>query len=251
MKKKKTKLSQSFQRWLIVLVAIAFLATTAFLWLIQTRLSENNAIDLLALNLSDVREDIIDASDANLIKLAWSVAADLNPMEDITGDTLQELTAKYDVTEINVIDPRGVIVATTHPAFLDYYMGSGTQSAKFMGLLSGETELGASWDSATDLPVSVLEMGYVFESALWTSAGFPLYPPRGLYVGDSMDGVIEAYAGGERIPLLMTDESTPADEAIIYTIPVGGAENEYAELTYTGYAGGIKTVLLMHIVDGE
>ena len=40
---KKTKLSQSFQRWLIVLVAIAFLATTAFLWLIQTRLSENNA----------------------------------------------------------------------------------------------------------------------------------------------------------------------------------------------------------------
>ena len=104
MKKKKTKLSQSFQRWLIVLVAIAFLATTAFLWLIQTRLSENNAIDLLALNLSDVREDIIDASDANLLKLAWSVAADLNPMEDITGDMLQELTAKYADFDFGILD---------------------------------------------------------------------------------------------------------------------------------------------------
>ena len=51
--KKKKKLSQSFQRRLIVLVAIAFLATTAFLWLIQTRLSENNAINLLRLNLAD------------------------------------------------------------------------------------------------------------------------------------------------------------------------------------------------------
>ena len=173
MKKKKTKLSQSFQRWLIVLVAIAFLATTAFLWLIQTRLSENNAIDLLALNLSDVREDIIDASDANLLKLAWSVAADLNPMEDITGDTLQELTAKYDVTEINVIDPRGVIVATTHPAFLDYYMGSGTQSAEFMGLLSGETEYVQSYQPTSDDPnISRKYGGVVLERGGFVQVGY-------------------------------------------------------------------------------
>ena len=173
MKKKKTKLSQSFQRWLIVLVAIAFLATTAFLWLIQTRLSENNAIDLLALNLSDVREDIIDASDANLLKLAWSVAADLNSMEDITGDTLQELTAKYDVTEINVIDPRGVIVATTHPAFLDYYMGSGTQSAEFMGLLSGETEYVQSYQPTSDDPnISRKYGGVVLERGGFVQVGY-------------------------------------------------------------------------------
>ena len=173
MKKKKTKLSQSFQRWLIVLVAIAFLATTAFLWLIQTRLSENNAIDLLALNLSDVREDIIDASDANLLKLAWSVAADLNPMEDITDDTLQELTAKYDVTEINVIDPRGVIVATTHPAFLDYYMGSGTQSAEFMGLLSGETEYVQSYQPTSDDPnISRKYGGVVLERGGFVQVGY-------------------------------------------------------------------------------
>ena len=78
MSNKKTKISHAFQRWLVILVAIAFLATTAFLWLIQTRLSENNAISLLKLNLSDVREDIIDASDENLLKLTHSIAADIN-----------------------------------------------------------------------------------------------------------------------------------------------------------------------------
>jgi len=152
MKKKKTKLSQSFQRWLIVLVAIAFLATTAFLWLIQTRLSENNAIDLLALNLSDVREDIIDASDNNLLKLTRNVAQKLNASESIDDLLLNDLMVKYDVTEINVIDERGIIVATTYPDFLNYDMRSGAQSAEFMVLLSGQTEYVQSYQ-----PVSFSE----------------------------------------------------------------------------------------------
>ena len=140
MKNKKTKLSQSFQRWLIVLVVFAFLATTVFLWMIQTRLSENNAISLLELNLSDVHEDIMDASDGNLLKLTRSVARELNARDVIDATLLKELMAKYDVTEINVIDPNGLIVATTYPAFMHYDMRSGSQSAEFMTLLSGASE---------------------------------------------------------------------------------------------------------------
>jgi len=150
--KKKPKLSQSFQRWLIVLVALAFLATTAFLWLIQTRLSENSAIDLLMLNLSDVREDIIDASDENLLKLTRSVAGDLNAMESVVSDDLLVLTAAYDVTEINVIDENGIIIATTHPAFLGYNMADGAQSGEFMVLLSGESEYVQGYQPTSDDP---------------------------------------------------------------------------------------------------
>ena len=154
MKNKKTRISQAFQRWLILLVAIAFLATTAFLWLIQTRLSENNAICLLELNLSDVREDIIDASDANLLKLTRSVAQELNAQENIDDALLNELMVKYDVTEINVIDENGFIVATTYPDFLNYDMRSGAQSAEFMVLLSGKSEYVQSYQ-----PVSFTESG--------------------------------------------------------------------------------------------
>ncbi len=145
MKNKKTRLSYSFQRWLLVLVAIALLATTAFLWLIQTRLSENNAISLLALNLSDVREDISDASDTNLLKLTRSVAQELNAVETIDTALLQALTQKYDVTEINIIDENGVITATTYPDFLHFDMRSGAQSAAFMVLLEGEAEFVQSY----------------------------------------------------------------------------------------------------------
>jgi len=152
MKTKKTRLSQSFQRWLIVLVAVAFLATTVFLWLIQTRLSENNAVNLLRLNLSDVREDINDASDENLLRLGRRVAMDLNFMGTITNNVLSGLTGRYDVTEINVINADGIIIATTHPDFLNYDMRSGEQSAEFMCLLSGATEYVQSYQPTSHDP---------------------------------------------------------------------------------------------------
>jgi len=173
MKNKKTKLSQSFQRWLIVLVAIAFLATTAFLWLIQTRLSENNAVSLLRLNLSDVQEDIIDASDDNLLKLAGSVAADINAAESVTDDLLNELTMRYDVTEINVIDAGGFIVATTYPEFIGYDMRSGRQSAEFMVLLESQTEYVQRYQPVSyDASISRKYGGVVLEKGGFVQVGY-------------------------------------------------------------------------------
>ena len=173
MKSKKTKLSQSFQRWLIVLVSIAFFATTAFLWLIQTRLSENNAVNLLTLNLSDVRQDIIDASDSNLLKLTGSIAANINGMERVTDDMLHGLTIKYDVTEINVIDDRGFIVATTFPEFGGYDMRSGHQSAEFMVLLKGETEYVQRYQPVSyDASISRKYGGVVLEKGGFVQVGY-------------------------------------------------------------------------------
>ena len=71
------KISQSFQRWLLIVVVLAFLVTTASLWFIQTGLSRQSAVDLLELNIKDVRQDILDASDKNLLELTRKVAAEL------------------------------------------------------------------------------------------------------------------------------------------------------------------------------
>ena len=173
MKNKKTRISQAFQRGLLVLVTIAFLATTVFLWLIQTRLSENNAINLLELNLSDVKEDIIDASDANLLKLAHSVAADINAMERVDSSSLPALVSKYDVTEINVINAEGIITATTYPAFLDYDMRSGEQSAEFMVLLDGEKEYVQSYRPVSyDARISRKYGGVVLENGGFVQVGY-------------------------------------------------------------------------------
>ena len=138
MKSKKPSISQDFQRGLLVLVVVAFLATTAFLWLFQTRLAVGNAVSLLELNIADVHQDITDASDENLLNLTSQIAEDLNGTEEITNDLLFSMVESYEVTEINYVNQEGIIKATTFPEFMDYNMASGTQSAEFMVLLSGE-----------------------------------------------------------------------------------------------------------------
>ncbi len=140
MKTKKQRIAGSFQRWLFLLVVVAFLTTTAFLWISQTELAENNAINILSLNISDVNEDINDASDENLLSLAYAVAEELNKAETITNELLYAEAEKYDVTEVNYIDPNGIIRATTYPDFMDYDMASGEQSAAFLVLLDEQTE---------------------------------------------------------------------------------------------------------------
>jgi len=171
--KKKKKISQSFQKWLSVVIIIAFLVTTACLWVIQTKLSENNAINLLALNISDVREDIIDASDANLLKLAHEIAGDLNNTESITSELLMELTEKYDVTEINHINSDGMIDASTYADFINYDMRGGEQSAEFMVLLSGETEYVQSYQPVSyDASISRKYGGVVLEDGGFVQVGY-------------------------------------------------------------------------------
>ncbi len=173
MNKKKQKISGAFRRWLLVLVVVAFWATTAFLWFFQTKLSEDNAVNLLALNISDVREDIIDASDENLLKLTRQIANDLNGAENITSELLSLLAEKYDVTEINHINSNGIIVASTYPDFLNYDMSSGEQSAAFMVLLSGKTEYVQSYQPVSyDASISRKYGGVVLEKGGFVQVGY-------------------------------------------------------------------------------
>ena len=88
MKRKEKRISQSFQRWLLLLVIIALLATVEFLWISQTRLSKNSTIDLLTLNIEDVRQDINDASDDNLISLTHLIANVISYLDEVDSDTL-------------------------------------------------------------------------------------------------------------------------------------------------------------------
>lgn len=134
------KISQAFQRRLLLVVVLAFLVTTFFLWGFQTHMAENNAVELLELNLTDVRQDIIDASDENLLMLTRMVASEINDMSAISADTLLEWTGHYGISEINVVDADGVIVASTYPDFLGFQMRSGKQSSEFMVLLEDKNE---------------------------------------------------------------------------------------------------------------
>ena len=203
----KKKISRSFQNWLLLLVAAAFLTTTTFLWVFQTNLAQENTVRLLELNISDVRQDIQDASDENLLALTAEIAGRLNSAEAITVDFLSELCGQYDVTEINCINPDGLIYASTYPDFLSYDMRSGEQSAEFMVLLDGETEYVQRYQPVSyDASISRKYAGVVLENGGFVQVGYG-FERFQRDIGEFVIGVTRNRHVGEGGCIIIADES--------------------------------------------
>ena len=139
--KSRYQLAQTFSRWLLLCVVLAFLVSSLFIYVLQTRLATNDAENMLSLYIEDVREDINDASDENLLELTRTVRDYLDGREDYDESVLSYLLGANDVSEINIIDENGFIVASTTPDYIGFDMTGSAQSNEFMALLHGETEL--------------------------------------------------------------------------------------------------------------
>ena len=140
-KKPGKTISRSFLTWLTLIVLVGFIASTGFTWMLQTRLSNQNAEELLLINISDVQQSVLEASDNNLLELTREICEKLPEGQETGNEKLKELLTEYDVAEINVINNDGIIVASTMEEFLGFDMHSGEQAAAFMCLVEGdETE---------------------------------------------------------------------------------------------------------------
>ena len=133
-------ISQSFQRWLLMCVTAGFLMTTVFTWALQTELAKNDANELIRLNIEDVREDILEASNKNLLELTREIASRIDFTDRTNAKLLKTLKKEFDVAEINIISQNGIITVSTHNDFLNYDMRGGEQSAEFLVLLDGVTK---------------------------------------------------------------------------------------------------------------
>ena len=164
------KIAQSFQRWLLLCVVLAFLVTSAFTGFLQSRLADSTAGDTLKLNLEDVKEEIRAASDKHLLELTRQIAAELNG----GGETqLSRLASKYGVTEINLVDSEGMIVSSTYPGFVGYNMASGTQSRAFLPLLAGSNQVVQRYQpTSSDSAISRKYAGVPLESGGFVQVGY-------------------------------------------------------------------------------
>lgn len=133
-------ISQSFQRWLLICVTAGFLMTTIFTWALQTELAKNEANELIRLNIEDVREDILEASNKNLLEITREIASRIDSSDRANAKLLKMLGKEYDIAEINIINSDGIITVSTYDSFLNYDMRDGEQSAEFLVLLDGETK---------------------------------------------------------------------------------------------------------------
>ena len=132
---KNEKIAQTFQRWLLICVIAAFTVTMLFTGRFQTQLSNATADEMLRKSIADVEKSIMEASDTALLRMTRQIERDLP--DELNGDSLSKLADLYQVTEINVVDENGVIIASTYEPFIGYDMTSGQQSAEFVTALKG------------------------------------------------------------------------------------------------------------------
>ena len=97
------RISETFAKWLLFCLAAALVVTTAFIYVLQTRLSENDSDRLLRLNIADVQQDIMDASDANLLELAQQMETEKTTFSDSAKRELSLLCAAvYEILDVTV-----------------------------------------------------------------------------------------------------------------------------------------------------
>lgn len=137
----KKRISTSFQKWLLLIVGIAFAVTLAFLGGYQTKLFTDSAESLLDVYIKDVRQDIYDTADRNLLTLARAAANEVNSQGEVSDEFLRGMLDRYKLSEINIVNPEGIIIVSTDTRQVGYDLKSaGLQSAEFLALLGAMPE---------------------------------------------------------------------------------------------------------------
>ncbi|MBQ6523227.1 MAG: SpoIIE family protein phosphatase [Atopobiaceae bacterium] len=129
------EISQVIQSRLLKVTAVGFVVSALLTAGLQGNLSQAKTKKLLSLALQDVQADIYKASDDNLLGLTRQVAAQIPSLEDATQPTIERLMSNLNVSEINVVNEQGIVVASSDQRIVGFDMASGEQSSEFLMLL--------------------------------------------------------------------------------------------------------------------
>ena len=132
-KKGKERIANTFQRWLLACIVIAFLITSSFTYILQNGMVKIETQEVFTTAIGDVEADIKGKSDAQLLDIAEAVRDEYESNTDVE---LMELAKKHGIVEINVVRKDGVIQKSTESDSLGYDMNTKTQSKEFVDMLS-------------------------------------------------------------------------------------------------------------------
>ena len=126
----KEKIANTFQRWLLACIAIAFFVTSAFTYILQNGMVKVETIEVFTTAMNDVEVDIKGKSNAQLLFITEQIKLEYEKNANIS---LQSLAEEYNVKEINVVDTYGMIVKSTDASVVNKYdMNSKDQSREFV-----------------------------------------------------------------------------------------------------------------------
>ena len=127
------RIANTFQRWLLLCIVIAYLVTSTFTFILQNGMVQIETQEVFTAAINDVEADIRGKSNAQLLSIAEDVKSEYE--SDLTV-SLQALADKYGIKEINVVDSDGMIIDSTESDVIgNYDMNSKAQSKEFVDTL--------------------------------------------------------------------------------------------------------------------
>ncbi len=131
--KKTEGIANTFQRWLLICIAVAFVATSLFTYVLQNGIVKVETQKVFTSAINDVENDVRGKSNAQLLAIANEVKIDYEKNPNVSLESLAQI---YKIKEINVVDEDGIIRNSTELDVIDNYdMKSKPQSKEFVDKL--------------------------------------------------------------------------------------------------------------------
>ncbi|MBO7303366.1 MAG: SpoIIE family protein phosphatase, partial [Clostridia bacterium] len=135
--KKKTSegIANTFQRRLLSCIVIAYLITSSFTLILQNGMAQIETKEVFTVSMEDVETTVKDKSNLHLLEIVEQVKTEY---ENDPTVSLTELTEKYDIKEINIVDSNGIITNSTEADSINYDMNCKEQSKEFVDKLRAQ-----------------------------------------------------------------------------------------------------------------
>ncbi|MBE7083379.1 MAG: hypothetical protein E7373_02095 [Clostridiales bacterium] len=140
-------IAQTFQRWLLLCIILAYAVTSIFTYNLQTGIAESQVEETFTTTMTDVVTDVKLKSDLKITKVATKVKATYETNNNVDLNTLlhgeDENGDKYEICEINIVGNDGIIkksTDTTKEGF-NFYETDDEQPKQFLDLLGEKEEL--------------------------------------------------------------------------------------------------------------
>lgn len=130
------QIAQTFQRWLLTCIVMAYLVTSTFTYFLQNGMAKIETQEVFTTAINDVQKDVRGKSDEYMLTLVRKIAQCYMENPSLSLDTI---ASEFDVIEINIVEKDGTISNSTDEKIINSFnMNSTEQSKAFMVLSQGE-----------------------------------------------------------------------------------------------------------------
>lgn len=142
---KERTINQKFQHRLAIIVAIAEIASVAFIFVVNTKNNTRNYENIICTTLDDIENDIEDTSDINMLeetgRVKQKTAAVLETLHgaDVytVNEALRRITEEEELSEMSIADADNIIIYSSQDEYIRFDMNANEDTRAFDALNHG------------------------------------------------------------------------------------------------------------------